>query len=184
MQENFELRNRKRKTIGFSSRVDEKWLTILREEAEKQGLSVNALMNRILQSYCQHYRWAEHFSLLSITRPTMRMIVECCPDDGLKEIAQISGSIVTKGILRRMEIAPTYDNVMFFIKNNMGKHSHWFKFNEYTRNREDVVHLHHELGKNWSIFIATQVSAVIESMLHRTVATEIFENSATIRITR
>jgi hypothetical protein len=183
MQENFELRNRKRKTIGFSSRVDEEWLEILREEAEKQGLSVNALINRILQSYCQHYRWVEHFSLLDITRPTMRRIVAYCPDDKLKEIAKKSGSTGTKDILRTMEIAPTYDNVMLFIKNNMGKYSNWFKFNEYTRNRKDVVHLHHEMGKNWSIFTATQVSTVIESVLHRTVATEIFDNSATLRIT-
>jgi hypothetical protein len=183
MQEIFGSKNQKRKTVGFTSRVDEEWLEILREEAESQGLSVNALLNKILQSYCQHYRWVERFNSVNITRPTIRKIASCCSEDKLEEIAKISGSTGTKDAMRTMGMAPTHDNAMIFIANNMGKYSNWFKFNEYTRNSKDVIHLHHELGKKWSIFIAKQVSTIIESILHKTAAPEIFDNSATIRIT-
>ena len=182
MQESFGTRNQKRKTIGFSSRVGEEWLEILREEAQRQGLSVNSLINKILESYCQHYRWVEHFSSINITRPTLKKIVSCCSDDNLKEIAKTSGSIGTKDALRTMGMSPTYDNVMLFIGSNMGKYSNWFQFNGYTRNRKDVIHLHHEMGKKWSLFTATQVSTVIESIIHKTATTEIFDNSATIKI--
>lgn len=183
MQESFGSKNQKRKTVGFSSRVDEEWLEILRDEAQKQGLSVNALINKILQSYCQHYRWVEKFNSINITRPTLRKLVECCSEDKLKEVATTSGSTGTKDAMRTMGLSPTYDNVIFFIKNKMAKYSNWFQFNEYTRNHTHIIHLHHEMGKDWSTFIAIQVSTQLENILNKKVTTEIFDNSATIKIT-
>lgn len=118
-----------------------------------------------------------------ITRPTIGKIVSCCPEDKLEEIAKTSGSAGTKDALRTMGIAPTYDNLMDFLKTSLGKNGNWFDLNRYTRNRKDVIHLHHELGKNWSIFIANQVATIIESILHKTTATEIFDNFSTIEIT-
>jgi hypothetical protein len=183
MQESFGTKNQKRKTVGFSSRVDEESLEFLRDEAQRQGLSVNALLNKILQSYCQHYRWVEQLNSINITRPTLKKIVSCCSEDELKEIAKISGSIAVKDSMRTMGLAPTYDNVIFFIKNKMANHSHWFHFTEYTRNNNHVIHLYHEMGKKWSIFIATQVSTAIKILLNETATAEIFDNSATIKIT-
>jgi len=92
MQEVFGSKNQKRKTIGFSSRVNEKWLEILREEAERQGISVNAIINKILKTYCQHYRWVERLGAIYMTRPTISKIVSYCPEDKLEEIAKTSGS--------------------------------------------------------------------------------------------
>jgi hypothetical protein len=183
MQESFGSKNQKRKTVGFSSRVDEEWLEVLREESQRQGVSVNALINKILQSYCQHYRWVDKFSSINITRPTLRKLVSCCSEDELREVAKMSGSTCTKDALRTMGLAPTYDNVIFFIKNKMGKHSKWFQFNEYTRNNKHIIHLHHEMGKEWSIFVATQIATQIETILNKTATTEILDNSATIQIT-
>ena len=183
MQEALGSKNQKRKTIGFSSRVNEEWLEILRADAERQGTSVNAIINKILKNYCQHYRWVERLGAIYITRPTISKLTSCCPEDKLKEIAKISGSTGSKDALRTMGIPPTYNNLLLFIKTNIGKNGNWFDFNKYTRNHKDIIHLHHELGKNWSTFIAYQVSTMIESILHKTTTTEIFENSATIEIT-
>ena len=164
-------------------RVDEKWLEILREEAERQGISVNAIINKILKTYCQHYRWVERLGAIYMTRPTISKIVSYCPEDKLEEIAKTSGSAGSKDVLRTMGIPPTYDNLMAFLKTNLGKNGNWFDLNKYTRNRKDIIHLRHELGKNWSIFIANQVSAMIECILNKTTTAEIFDNYATIEIT-
>jgi hypothetical protein len=183
MQEALGSKNHKRKTIGFSSRVDKECLEILRAEAERQGISVNHIINRILKNYCQHYRWVERFGAIYITRPTISKIVSYCPEDKLEEIAKISGSAGSKDALRTMGISPTYDNLMAFLKTNLGKNGNWFDFTKYTRNRKDIIHLRHELGKNWSIFIANQVSTTIASTLNKKTTSEIFDNYATIEIT-
>jgi len=183
MQEVVGSKAKKRKTVGFSSRLDEEWLDVLRQESESQGISVNSLINKILKDYCKHYRWVERLGMLIITRPTMSKIVTCCPDEKLKEIAKISGTITAKDLFRTMGITPTFDNLMDFLKTNPSKYGNWFKVNEYTRDRKDVIHLHHDLGKSWSIFITKQVSSMIEELIGKTTTSEVFDNFATIKIT-
>jgi hypothetical protein len=174
---------KKKKTVGFSSRLDEEWLDVLRQEAENQGISVNSLINKILKDYSKHSRWVERLGMITITRQTMSKIVTCCPEEELKETAKISGTINAKDMFRTMDIAPTFDNLMDFLKTNPGKYGNWFKVNEYNRDRKVVIHLHHDLGKSWSIFIAKQVSSMIEELLGKTTTTEVFDNFATIKIT-
>ena len=155
----------------------------MRQEAEKQGISANALVNKILKDYCKHYRWVDRFGMIAITRPTLDSLVSCCPEEKLTEIAKISGSAGSKDALRTMGIAPTYDNLIDFIETNMGKYGKWFGVTKYTRNRKNILHLHHELGKNWSIFIAHQISTTIETILNKKTSPEISTNSSTIEIT-
>ena len=85
------LANQKRRTIGFSIRIDEEWLETLRAESERQGISVNALTNRLLKNYCLHWRWVERFSGVLISRPTIASIIDCCSDDRIEQIAKTSG---------------------------------------------------------------------------------------------
>ncbi|MCW4015938.1 MAG: hypothetical protein NWF06_06175 [Candidatus Bathyarchaeota archaeon] len=141
-------------------------------------------MNKILKDYCQHWRWAERMGALFITRPTISSIISCCPTERIEQIAKISGSTGAKNALRTMGIAPTHDNISYFIENNMGKYGNWFDYNQYTRGNKEIIHLRHELGSNWSLFIANQVSTMLKSILNKSAETEIFENSATLEITK
>lgn len=82
-----------------------------------------------------------------------------------------------------MGISPTYDNLMNFTKNSMSKVGNWFDYSQHTRGKKDIIHLRHELGKNWSLFIANQVSTMFESILSKNVKSEIFDSYATLEIT-
>lgn len=177
------LANQKNKTIGFSFRIDEKWLKILREEADRQGISVNALHNRILEAYCQHWRWAERMNVLLLSRPIVSGIVNCCPDEKLVEIARASGSTGVTDSLRTLGIAPNYNNLKGFIENNLAKSGKWFDYSEHTKGKKDIIHLRHELGKKWSLFIANQAATLFKTNLGITAKTEIFDNFATLKIT-
>jgi len=158
-------------------------LDILRKEAERQGISVNALHNRILKNYALHWRWAERIKPVIITRPTIAGIIACCPEEKVKEVAKISGSIGARDALRTLGIDPTYERLIEFIKDNLGKYGNWFDYSHHVRRTKDVVHLRHELGRRWSIFVANQVATLFKSLLDVTVKTEIFDNYATLEIT-
>jgi hypothetical protein len=43
--------------------------------------------------------------------------------------------------------------------------------------------LHHELGRNWSIFTANQVATMFESLLNKQAKTEIYNNFSIVEIT-
>ena len=169
--------------MGFSFRIEEQWINVLREEAERQGRSVNSLMNLILQNYSQHWRWAERLNAMFITSHTLSQIVNCCPENRLEEIAKESGSIGAKDALRTMGVIPTYAHITEFIKNNMGKFGNWFDYSQHTRGRTEIIHLRHTLDKNWSIFIAQEIKTMFQSILDLPTKTEIRENYATLEVT-
>ena len=60
----------------------------MRKEADREGISVNALTNKILKNYCRYWRFAERFGAVIIDRPTISAILGCCPDDREKEFWQ------------------------------------------------------------------------------------------------
>jgi hypothetical protein len=141
-------------------------------------------MNKILKNYCQHWRWAERFGAMFVTRPTFTEIIACCPEEKLLKIAKTSGSTGAKDALRTMGIAPTYNQVLHFIENNMGKFGNWFDYNQHIRGKNEIIHLRHEMGPKWSLFIEKQVSTIFQSILNENVKTEIFDNAVTIGLTK
>jgi hypothetical protein len=124
----------------------------------------------------------ERLGTVFFTRPTIADIINCCPEDAIERTAKVSGSTGAKDILRTMGIIPTYHEVTQFIENNLGKFGNWFDYSQHTRGRKEVIHLRHELGKKWSLFIANQVATMFKSILDITAKTEIFDNSATLEI--
>lgn len=174
----------KKQTTSYSFRIDEELLKILREESERQGISINALHNRILTNYVLHWRWVERLKPVIMTRPTIAGIIECCPEDRIEEIARISGSIGAKDALRTLGIEPTYEKIIEFIKENLANSGNWFDYSHHARGKKDVIHLRHELGRSWSIFVANQVATMFKSFLGVSVKIEVFDNYATLEVTQ
>ncbi|PVX24816.1 MAG: hypothetical protein CW691_06330 [Candidatus Bathyarchaeum sp.] len=171
----------KKKTRGCSFRINEESLKILNEEADTQGISVNALMNKILKQYINQFRHIKRFGAVITARTVFNKIVDCCTEDELKKIAEVTGSTETKDAMRTLGIPQTYDTVIAHIK-MAGTHGGWFDFNQHTKNSGEYIHLRHELGKKWSTFLAETVSSIFKSILDIEVKTEILDNYVTIQI--
>jgi hypothetical protein len=139
-------------------------------------------MNRILQDYCEHGRWRERVGVVFLTRSILAKIVDCCSEDRLIEIAKSSGSTGTKDMLNTMGINPTYNAVTHFIENNLGKSANWFDYSQHAIGKKEIIHVRHELGKKWSLFIGNQIATMFKSILDITAKTEISDNSATLEI--
>ena len=82
-----------------------------------------------------------------------------------------------------MGITPTYDHITMFLEENVGKFGNWFDYNQFSRGRTKIIHLRHELGRKWSTFLAEQVSTIFETILGKTVNTELLNKAATLEIT-
>jgi len=78
------LLNKKRKTVGRSFRIDEEWLRVLNEEAERQGVSVNSLLNRLLQQYA-YIRYMLRYGAITLNRKGFASLIECIPEDKVRE---------------------------------------------------------------------------------------------------
>jgi hypothetical protein len=176
---NNSTKKRKKKTKGCSFRIYEEWVKILNEEADKQGISVNSLMNKILRQYSVQIRHLDRFGAVILSRSMFSKILDWCTDDKLKEIAKVVGSIETKDALRTLGTPPTYDKIMNHLK-LVGRFGGWFDFNQHPTKNGEYIHLRHELGKKWSVFLAETVSTIFKSLCNKEVKTETFDNCITI----
>ncbi|UCC57654.1 MAG: hypothetical protein JSW14_04535 [Candidatus Bathyarchaeum sp.] len=156
----------------------------MKEEAEREGISANALVNKILKDYAQVYRFSKRFGIVYLSYPTLSAFVNCCPKDRVIEIAEFSASTLVKDGMRTMGLSMNYDSVAYFIKNIFGGLAGWFSCDHHIMGNKEVFHLRHGLGNKWSIFIAEVTSTMFKYLLNKKVETEILESSVTITIER
>ena len=173
--------NKKRKTVGRSFRIAEEWLEVLNEEAERQGISVNSLLNRLLQQYSV-LRYMLRYGAITLTRKGFSAILESCPEDSIRKNARNAGSTIANDLHRTIGAPSNYNYMVFLIKQLLSDFAGWFECDHHIRRGKEIFHLRHDLGINWSIYLAEAASEMFKTVLDKKVTTEVSDSSATITI--
>ena len=174
--------DKKSRTIGRSFRVDEQWLNVLNEEAKREGISVNALMNQILQDYSLFHRYFKRHPGIVLMQKSFSRIIEKCPKEDLIEIGREAGAIIVKDVFRIFGLSPNHKDVTFYLLTMLAKYGNWFEYEHHTRNNKEFFHLRHDLGENGSIYIGEFVSAIFEHSLNKKIKTEITAGTLTFEV--
>src|SRR6266581_8437673 len=82
---------REGKTVAKSFRVNEKALSALQEEAGRQSVSVNTLVNQLLLDYSEFGRYLHRVNALKLSRKTFGEILNTVSDDNPVKAAQTEG---------------------------------------------------------------------------------------------
>ena len=173
--------NEKRKTIGRSFRIDEEWLKVLNDEAKKQGISVNALMNWILQKYA-YIRYMLRYGAITLTRKGFSNLLEYCPEDKVRENGRNAGSTLVRDLLLTMGVTPSYSFVILLVKKILSEFAGWFECDHHIKRDKEILHLRHDLGIKWSIYLSGVATGTFNSILNKEVAIEYSDSSVTITI--
>jgi hypothetical protein len=175
------LLNEKRKTVGRSFRIDEEWLNVLNDEAEREGISVNALLNRILQKY-SYIRYMLRYGAITLTRKGFSAILESCSEDKVRENGRNAGSTLVRDLLLTMGVTPSYSFVVLLVKKILSEFAGWFECDHHVKRDKEILHLRHDLGIKWSIYLSGVASGTFNSILNKEVAIELSDSSVTITI--
>ncbi|MEJ2114161.1 MAG: hypothetical protein P8X62_10890 [Flavobacteriaceae bacterium] len=166
------------RTIRTSNENDE----IIREEAKKQGVSMNSLINQIIEKYVTTYRLIESFPCLIIPCEMVKGWLDGMAEDFIFGEGAIAGSFVPKHGLFLNKMTPNLENVLFAMEKRVGQHSNWFQLQRYKANGKLNLLLRHNLGKKWSIFLNAYYTTLFEELLKIKVETEVGEKSLEIII--
>jgi len=82
---------REGKTVAKSFRVNEKALGALQEEAARQSVSVNTLVNQLLLDYSEFGRFLQRVNAVRLSRKTFGEILSSVSDDSLVKAGQVAG---------------------------------------------------------------------------------------------
>jgi predicted helicase len=176
------LINQKSRTIGRSFRIEERWLNIVNEEAEREGISPNALMNRVLQDYCMFGRNLKRFPAITLSQKVFSKIIASCQEEKLRIIARESGVKSFRDVFKTLGLDLSLENIFYFIKELLSRYANWFTYSYHIKKKMRVFHLRHYCGENWSVYLSELITAVIDNCLNIKPKVEFSEETVTIYV--
>ncbi|HML02233.1 MAG TPA: hypothetical protein VK487_02550 [Candidatus Bathyarchaeia archaeon] len=174
--------NQKSRTIGRSFRIEERWLNIVNEEAEREGISPNALVNRVLQDYCIFGRNTKRFPTITLSQKFFSQVIASCQEEKLRTIAIELGVKNVRDLFNTLGLDPNPENIFYLIKELLSHYSNWFTYSYHIKEKMQIFHLRHCYGKNWSIYISEMITTVVSTCLNIKPKIELSEETVTIHI--
>ena len=156
----------KQKTVTRTFRIRAEWDNILQEEAERQGISVNVLVNLILRKYALFDKWARNYNVISLTQRTFRELIDEVPLEKLSLVGEKSGPSDAQNILNLMGLPQNYDSFVHLVSEHFGGSdlAMWFSCYRHSHENNDVFHLQHNLGPGWSIYLQKYLLSFLSSL--------------------
>jgi hypothetical protein len=178
--------NTRKKTVTRTFRIRKEWDSVLQEEAARQGVSVNVLLNNILRKYSLYSRWSNRNSDASFPRQTLREILKTVQIETLAEAGTKSGALDAINIVNSMGLPLNYESFTYLITEHLGgpHFARWFQCFHHTQGNKDIFHLQHDLGSKWSVFLEKYLLSFLRSMTDTEATTRVYDYAVTLEVTR
>lgn len=175
-----------KKTITRTFRIREEWDSVLQEEAARQGVSVNVLLNKLLRKYSLYSRWSDRNNDTSFSQQTLREILKTVQVESLAEAGTKSGALDAINIVNSIGLALDYDSFVYLITEHLGgpHFARWFQCFHHTQGNKDIFHLQHDFGHGWSVFLERYILSFLRSMTDTEATTRIYDYAVTLEVTR
>lgn len=176
----------KKKTITRTFRINVNYDYILQEEAERQKISVNLLLNKILREFTLYGRFTDRIQNLSIPNRTLKEFIQDTPEDIIVSKAEKFASLDTVDFFNIMGYSRDYETFIDLIKEHFGstKFAKWFLCFHHSHRTQDLFHLQHNLGRKWSVFIDSYFQTILNQIIHTKVESTIYDFAVTLKVSR
>ena len=178
--------DKRKKTITRTFRIRQEWDTVLQDEASRQGVSVNVLLNKILRKYSLYSRWNDRNNDITMPQRTLKEILGTVQAENLAEAGAKSGALDAINIVNAIGLKMDYDSFVYLITEHLGgpHFARWFHCFYHTQGNTDIFHLQHDFGHGWSVYLENYVLSFLHSMTDTDVKTKIYDYAVTFEVTR
>ena len=174
------LVNKHSRTVLRTIRIEKELDDVLRQDAERNRLSFNSYISKLMTRYSEWDRFNERWGAISIRKEAFKSIIEAIESDKLVDVAKEIGSHIPKEFI-----------VFWFKKINLETYfeylslvCHYAKFaeceigidgNDYT------IILSHDIGQKWSDFLGIWLTEGLKVTLGVLPKIDITKNSVVVR---
>ncbi len=141
------------KTVAKSFRVNETAVAALQEEARRQNISLNTLVNQLLLDYAEFGRFLKRINALRVSRKTLDEILKAATEKGLESGGRTAGASAPIALMAAKWGKVTPNIVLEYVR-DLAAYANLYEYNETKENGHVTITLMHELGPKWSIFLA------------------------------
>ena len=171
-------------TVTRTVRIDEAYDDVLRYEADRHGISVNTLVDRILRRYSVSYRFFENLGAVTISPHTFSDLLSILEEEEIRAIARSTGVERPKELILKRGLPLTYENAVWYVTELLGDNSGWFRTMYYEREERDIIHLSHNQVEEWSIFLEEYIGAFFKEVIEVIPDVEVVGSSVTFTINK
>jgi hypothetical protein len=155
--------SKSKKTVLKTMRISDYINTVLEEDADSKGISVNALISMIMTKYAEWDRYIERFGGITIKAQALKEILGEVDDDKLVAIAKRSGSRFPKEFVLFLFKKTSLDTYLQSLK-LVCKYKGYARYELETDGSDYTIILIHDVGEKWSNFLRYVVEAGMESI--------------------
>lgn len=151
------------KTVTKSFRINASAFAALQEDANRQKVSVNTLVNQLLLEYAEFDRYVRKAQMLKLTTATFKKLLESAPDEAIIQAARESGASAPQAIILARDGMLTLDTVQNHLR-MLADYANLFEYNEVSTASNRTITLMHNLGEKGSLFVGHYVQSLLESV--------------------
>ena len=147
------------KTATASFRLDDSALEALQEDAKKQNVSVNTLLNQLVLTYSNYDRPMKRFQMIKLPASTFRYLLQGAKSETIIEAGNSAGNDVPKTYILAKWGELTVENALDYLR-IMSIHAKLFDYSEVMHGGKVSVTLSHNFGVKGSLFLQHYVQAI------------------------
>ena len=156
-----------RKTDNVSIRIDSDLSNKLHEKCIEQKISLNTLINHLLEKQINWNELTAEMGWVSMFRSTFRELMDSNSKEKIQKIAETTGAIDLKNSLNYFYGHVDLDSILDLFKKRCQDMNVQFRLIP-VKNTMRIV-IQHDLGKNWPFFLITQMNSILNEVGYRTI---------------
>ncbi|HEX7032994.1 MAG TPA: hypothetical protein VF172_08345 [Nitrososphaera sp.] len=156
-----------REFVTITFRINNKVIEYFRKESEKRGISMNALVNQILDHYIEWDSYEPRIGMIPFPRTVLKEIFAEMSADQIARLATSVGKNTAIDMAIFMKGRIDVLGFISWLETRMGNSG--FEVVHRT-DRLDGVHtitIKHDLGGNWSLYLKTLLESVLADVFKK-----------------
>jgi len=159
-----------KKTDNVSIRIDADLSSKLHEKCIEQKISLNTLINHLLEKQVNWNELTAEMGWVSMFRSTFRELTDSISKERIEKIAKTTGTADLKNSLNYLYGYIELDSILDLFKKSCLSMN--VQYREIEVNSKNKIIIQHDLGENWPFFIISQMNSILNEIGHRIINEE------------
>jgi len=149
----------------------------LDDEAERMGISVNALVGTILKTYTEFTRYLSKIDMIVINREFITSLLESHDEQSLYTLGLKLGETVARDTILFWKKELTERSVLEYIEKIICRYGHLGTYDEVSQADNRIIVIRHRLGRKGSKFFEGYLRSALKNIIERDAVFEVTDSS-------
>jgi hypothetical protein len=164
-----------------SFRIDKSFAEILHHEADRMGISVNAMMNSILKQYTEFTRFQSKLDMIVINRSIFKNVLKHLDEHQSYDLGLEMGKELPNDFILFWKKNISIDSVIEYIEKILCIYGRLGTYDEMFDMNNRIFVIRHRLGVNGSKFLMGYLKSLLSNMLQLDTEIQITDYSIKIQ---